>query len=416
MAKVTPSDAAGAVKKKQLTMLIGGGAVILGVVMIGAWMASGDKKPKATAMKMETISTNITPGSQVGDRDVWRAHEASKVQALSQEIESLKQTIANGNAQAPASNATGAGAYPGSQVAASAAQPLPPPPPPPPAPLRQMQPLDGSQLATKPRGLTANRQGAQDEQVVIEKSVFSLEISDGRALAAQAPVKPAASSSGSKQDENKDEGSRRAENYIPPGTFMRVALLSGLDAPTGGQAQNNPHPLILRVLDHAQLPNRFRARMKDCVFTANGFGDISSERAYIRLDRLSCIDENGGVVDEPVKGYIAGEDGKTGMRGRLVSKQGQALANAFLAGIGSGLGQAFQQSATTTSTSALGSTSTVTGGKELQAGLASGVGSAMDRLSKYYVQLAEKIFPVIEIDGGRVVDAVITKGVSIERQ
>ena len=122
---------------------------------------------------------------------------------------------------------------------------------------------------------------------------------------------------------------------------MRVVLLAGLDAPTGGQAQNNPHPILMRVLDPAQLPNRYMADMKDCVVTANGYGDISSERAYIRTDRLSCIDQKGGAVDVSLKGYVAGEDGKAGMRGRLVSKQGQALANAFLAGIGSGIGQAF---------------------------------------------------------------------------
>ena len=36
-------------------------------------------------------------------------------------------------------------------------------------------------------------------------------------------------------------------------------------------------------------------------------------------------------VRKGVKGYVAGEDGKAGMRGRLVSKQGQILANALLA-------------------------------------------------------------------------------------
>ena len=40
---------------------------------------------------------------------------------------------------------------------------------------------------------------------------------------------------------------------------------------------------------------------------------------------------------------LAGEDGKAGMRGRLVSKQGQLLANALLAGVASGIGQAFPE-------------------------------------------------------------------------
>jgi conjugal transfer pilus assembly protein TraB len=40
----------------------------------------------------------------------------------------------------------------------------------------------------------------------------------------------------------------------------------------------------------------------------------------------------------------------------------------------------------------------------------------MSQLSKYYIKLAEQVFPVIEVDGGRVVDVVLTRGQSIERR
>ena len=102
------------------------------------------------------------------------------------------------------------------------------------------------------------------------------------------------------------------------------------------------------------------------------------------------------------------------MRGRLVSKQGQILANALLAGVASGIGQAFTQSSTTTSISPLGSTSTVEPGKQLEAGLGTGVGKALDRLAQYYITLAEKVFPVIEIDAGRTVDVVLTQGIALQ--
>ena len=67
------------------------------------------------------------------------------------------------------------------------------------------------------------------------------------------------------------------------------------------------------------------------------------------------------------------------MRGRLVSKQGQILANALLAGVASGIGHAFTQSSTTLSVSPLGTTSTVDPGKQLEAGLGTGVGKALER-------------------------------------
>lgn len=146
----------------------------------------------------------------------------------------------------------------------------------------------------------------------------------------------------------------------------------------------------------------------------SAYGDISSERAIARLENLSCIRNDETAVDIPVKGYVVGEDGKAGMRGRLISKQGRVLANALLAGIGSGIGQAFQASTTTQSVSALGSTFTVDKGKEIENGISLGIGKALDRLSQYYITLAEKLFPVIEIDSGRIVEIVFTKGFSIK--
>lgn len=211
-----------------------------------------------------------------------------------------------------------------------------------------------------------------------------------------------------------DEEGDDVTNYIPAGSFARVTMLGGMDAPTGGQAQTNPQPVLLRVDGDAILPNKYKYQIKECLVVASGYGDIASERAYIRTESISCILDNGETIETAIKGYVAGEDGKTGLRGRLVTKQGQLLANALYAGIGAGLGQAFQQSATTQSVSALGSTQTVNSGQQLQAGVSTGVGRALDRLANYYIQLAEKTFPVIEVDAGRTVDLILTKGVSFK--
>jgi conjugal transfer pilus assembly protein TraB len=201
--------------------------------------------------------------------------------------------------------------------------------------------------------------------------------------------------------------------YLPV-SFTRAVLLGGLDAPTGGQAQTNPQPVLLRLADHAFLPNRFRSAVKECFVIGAGYGDISAERAYIRTENLSCVRHDGRTLEVKIHGSIFGEDGKVGVRGRLVTKQGQILANALIAGVVSGIGQAFQASATTTAISPLGAVSTIANGKELEAGLSTGVGRAMDRLAQYYISLAEKTFPVIEVDAGRNVDVVLTQGVAIE--
>ena len=418
MAKIIPTLKASPARKKQLMMAVGVGAVIVGVALAAAWFAdSGSNKTDlAPVDKSEQVSLMAVPGQQLNDKDVWRANEASKIEALNKEIAAIKQNMVN-------SPQSSGGAMQGTAGAGINEVPMPPPAVviQPSGNLRPLQPMGSAALPPppppppgRPGQLSQPGMDPNAPMQPVVKRAFTLEVSDSTvaAPAVQQAQPQAASMSSAPAKEEKAS----AENYLPAGTFMRVVLLAGLDAPTGGQAQNNPHPILMRVLDPAQLPNRYMADMKDCVVTANGYGDISSERAYIRTDRLSCIDQKGGAVDVSLKGYVAGEDGKAGMRGRLVSKQGQALANAFLAGIGSGIGQAFKESSSTVSTSPLGSTSTVTDGKELQAGLASGVGSAMSQLSKYYIKLAEQVFPVIEVDGGRVVDVVLTRGQSIERR
>jgi len=45
-----------------------------------------------------------------------------------------------------------------------------------------------------------------------------------------------------------------------------------------------------------------------------------------------------------------------------------------------------------------------------------GTGSALERLSKYYMDMAKDIFPVIEIDAGRAIDFVLISGKSLKLQ
>jgi conjugal transfer pilus assembly protein TraB len=87
------------------------------------------------------------------------------------------------------------------------------------------------------------------------------------------------------------------------------------------------------------LPNRVRGDYRECFVIAAGYGDISSERAYLRTESLSCVRSDGAVLELRIQGSVYGEDGKVGLRGRLVTKQGQMLANALLAGVVSGIGQ-----------------------------------------------------------------------------
>ena len=202
--------------------------------------------------------------------------------------------------------------------------------------------------------------------------------------------------------------------FLPVG-FTSGILLGGIDAPTGGQAQGNPLPIMVRLTDDAVLPNLHRSDVKDCFVVASGYGDISSERVYARTVALSCVLKDGTTVEVPIKGNLYGEDGKLGLRGRLVTKQGQLLANALRAGIVGGIGQGFAQGGTTYTASPLGTLAVgPTGtGENLRRGMAGGVGRALDNLANYYIRLAEQTFPVIEVDAGRSVEVAITQGTEL---
>ncbi|AXA91338.1 TrbI/VirB10 family protein [Massilia sp. YMA4] len=241
----------------------------------------------------------------------------------------------------------------------------------------------------------------------LDAAIVQVSLSDTAAKGA--PVKPGAADSPAPSATG--EKDLRIDSFLPVG-FTPGLLLGGIDAPTGGQAQSNPLPILVRLTDNAVLPNRFRSQIKECFVVASGYGDISSERVYARTVSLSCVRHDGSALEIPIQGNLFGEDGKLGIRGRLVTKQGQILANALRAGIVGGIGQGFAQGGTTYTTSPFGTLATGPNGtaEQFRRGMAGGVGRALDNLANYYIRLAEQTFPVIEVDAGRSIEVAITKG------
>ncbi len=208
------------------------------------------------------------------------------------------------------------------------------------------------------------------------------------------------------------------ELFIPAGSILTGVLLNGLDAPTGQGARQQPTPALVRIKHDALLPNRFRADVKECFVIVGGFGDLGSERAYLRAETLTCVRTDGGVIEVPLDAYAVGEDGKVGVRGRLVSKQGALLAKALQAGFLTAFSKVFTQVPATPFSNA------ATGGQvqfqsmftpqAAEAGFAGGVGGAMDKLADYYMKMAENTFPVLEVDAGRGIELIINKGTSLK--
>lgn len=206
------------------------------------------------------------------------------------------------------------------------------------------------------------------------------------------------------------------EIYIPAGSMMRGVLLAGLDAPTGTNAKKDPFPVNVRIQKDAILPNGYSADVKECFLLMSGYGDLSSERALLRSETLSCIKEDGAIIEAKVAGYASGEDGKAGIRGRLVSKTGSLIAKTMMAGFASGISSAFDVRMTPTINTSSDGTVTyekVYNTEALRGAGAKGVSKAFDKLSDYYMKMADQMFPIIEIDGGRDINIVVTNGAKL---
>lgn len=199
--------------------------------------------------------------------------------------------------------------------------------------------------------------------------------------------------------------------YLPSGSILTGVNITGVDAATGKEALANPIPMLIRIKHDAILPNRYRADVRECFVLASGYGDLASERAYMRASSISCVRKDKRVIDIKVEMVAIGPDGKAGIRGRLVSRQGQVIAKAALAGLAQGLSQAFGGGRYQTPYLVPG---TLPSSGEVGAqALGGGVGSAFDSIAKYYLKLADQMFPVVEIDPGQRVTFVMTRGTTM---
>ena len=211
-------------------------------------------------------------------------------------------------------------------------------------------------------------------------------------------------------DERKRPPIKNPDTYVPAGTFAQAVMLSGADASAAVTSPHNPNPMLFRIISNGTLPNHKKSHLKGCLVTAYVAGDISSERGEINLEKISCVFPNNEIIDPKVEGWVFGNDGKFGVRGNPVWREGKLLQRAFAAGALSGLSDGLSQSYTVNSISAEGNVQTVKPGKIFSYGAARGTGKAMDKLADYNIQRAEQYHPVIQISPGDIVDIVFKDG------
>jgi hypothetical protein len=206
------------------------------------------------------------------------------------------------------------------------------------------------------------------------------------------------------------------ENFIFAGTYARAVLIGSVTVSAGVGASSNPKPVLLRINDTGNLPNNIKGFFKDAMVVGAAYGNLSSESAVIRLERIVKIDNKKGIgADIPVKGYVAEENGDSEIRGIVIDRAGAVARNAAVAGFMSGMAEYMTANNSSAvrfePNSGLAQFSPQNGSKMLEQGAAKGIGNAVEKYADFIIKRAEQMQPVIKIDGGRKVTIVFTESV-----
>lgn len=209
-------------------------------------------------------------------------------------------------------------------------------------------------------------------------------------------------------------------NYLPPNSIASAKVIVGVDAAAGVQSQTDPLPVVLRITGPARSVYEngrlLTTNISGCLVNGAARGDLSSEKVYVKLQRMTCPQANGRFAVADVKGFIA-FGGKTGVRGRVVSREGSLIGQALLAGIAEGFGKGFsantQSLLSGTNVSVDGERDKLSTKDILQGGFGNGVATGGEMVSKYLIERAEQYQPVIEMPTGIDVEIVFLDGVFI---
>ncbi|ETO41110.1 TrbI/VirB10 family protein, partial [Morganella sp. EGD-HP17] len=212
------------------------------------------------------------------------------------------------------------------------------------------------------------------------------------------------------EDDSEPETAVPELPYIPSGSFAQAIIIEGADANASVTGNSNPSPMQFRLTGPVLMANNEEYDLRGCMVTAGVYGDISSERALVRTDRLSCK-LFGHTVDMKFKGHISFM-GKNGIKGEPVIRNGEMIGYAFAGGaidaIGSGIGKVGQ------TTVGIGAADTTSFGDVARAGAGSGTSQVGKTLSDYFIKRAEQYHPVIPVGAGVDVTVVFQEGFQLE--
>ncbi|CAB5514349.1 hypothetical protein LMG26857_03408 [Achromobacter anxifer] len=395
--------------KKRWLIVMGG---IAGGLTLMTMFMSGNSTTTNKPAKPNSSVVETSPKGLSSQKD-WRAQTGAEVAALKREIANARAAQEETNAHLAALKKQ-LEQRPANTPAAQNAEPrvslnLPPPPTPP----RSLTPVPSQATVQAP---PASAPMTPPPAATVASTPDAPAKAPGRSPARSfVPPTVQAQASATDPTTTEDLVPNERKGFLPGGSFSNATLISGVEAFTGGTAQSQPQPMVVRLDSNAVLPNAANYQIKGCHVLVSAWGDMSSERVYARLATLTCVDaKNRLVLSEEVEGVLVDSDGKNGIRGTLQDRQGAKLARSLLAGFAEGVSSAFGQAQSTVTNTALGSTSAILGKNIPKAGAYQGAATAAEQLADFYLKQAESTMPVIAVDAGRKVSVLFTKSKALK--
>lgn len=192
---------------------------------------------------------------------------------------------------------------------------------------------------------------------------------------------------------------------------QKATLVAGAAVPTLQKGNDLTRVVWLSLNGPMLIANGHTENIKECIIQAAATGNFATESADIRLTKLSCslLDEEGKYhkLVGNIKGWVYGENGMQGLKGRLVTKEGELIEKAIPLAILESAIKALENSTKNSNTiftypSNSSSTSTMNNIQDsFTEGATKTASTTLDKFSDYYLMILEQLNPIIELKAGR---------------
>lgn len=203
---------------------------------------------------------------------------------------------------------------------------------------------------------------------------------------------------------------REKSAFVAVGDSVRVKLLAGVNAPTDG----TPYPVVFKLHDDILGPDGSRLPLGEARLIAAAQGSLSDSRALFRLTDLSVRLPDGQRRTYKVDGWVVGEDGIRGMKGRLIDHLGKAIGAATAIGASKGATEALKATQTTNFLSDDGSITQLASGDTASLLATSALAGGLGGWGEIIKDRISQLVPHVEVLSGREATAVFAKSIVID--